>query len=54
MSNSAGGYAMGLRPGTYMIVAGAGSRYPRCPTKTVTVGKHQSVRVDIVCGTRIP
>ena len=52
-SNSAGGYAMGLRPGTYNIVASAASTHVRCPTKTVTVGKHQSLRVDIVCNTAI-
>ena len=48
-SNSAGGYALGLRPGTYTIAASASATLPRCPTKTVTVGKGQSVRVDIVC-----
>jgi hypothetical protein len=52
-ANSAGDYAMGLRPGTYTIVASAGSRSPHCATKTVTVGKHQSVRVDIVCNAGI-
>ncbi|GEM_PF-5400362 len=52
-ANSAGGYAMALRAGTYTIVASTGSTHARCPAKTVTVGKHQSVRVDIVCAAGI-
>lgn len=52
-SNSAGDYAMGLRAGVYTIVVDTGSTFPRCPTKTVTVGQHQSVEVDILCDTGI-
>ena len=52
-SNSAGDYAMKLRPGTYTIVVDTGSTLPRCPTKTVTVAKFQSVQVNITCDTGI-
>jgi len=53
-SNSAGDYAMGVRrAGTYTIVVDTGSTFPRCPTKTVTVGPSQSVEVDITCDTGI-
>ena len=52
-SNSAGDYAMGLRPGTYTIVVDTGSTFPRCPTTTVTVPTGQNVKVDIACDTGI-
>ena len=52
-SNSAGEYAMGLRAGVYTIVVDTGAAFPRCPTKTVTVGLHQSVEVNILCDTGI-
>jgi len=52
-SNSAGDYAMGLRPGRYTLVVDTGSTFPRCPTKAVTVAKGQSVRADIGCDTGI-
>lgn len=53
MSNTAGFYAMALRPGRYTIVVVTGSTLPRCPTRTVAVPKGASVRVDIVCDTGI-
>lgn len=46
-SNSAGDYAMGLQPGQYTIVVDARSTH--CPKRTVTVGKSQSVQVNIHC-----
>ena len=52
-SNSAGDYAMALRPGTYTIVVDTGSTLPRCPTKSVTVARFQSVQVNITCDTGI-
>lgn len=52
-SNSAGDFAMALRPGTYVIVVDTGSTFPRCPTKSVTVAKGQSVQVNITCDTGI-
>lgn len=53
-SNSAGDYAVGVpRAGTYTVVVDTGSTFPRCPTKTVTVAKSQSVQVDITCDTGI-
>ena len=52
-SNSAGEYAMGLRPGTYVIVVDTGAAFPRCPTKTVTVPNGQNVVVNITCDTGI-
>jgi hypothetical protein len=52
-SNSAGDYAMGLRPGSYTLVVNTGSTFPRCPAKAVTVPKSRSVRADIGCDTGI-
>jgi hypothetical protein len=52
-SNSAGDYAMGLRPGTYTLTVDTGSTFPRCPTRTVTVASGQSVQVNITCDTGI-
>jgi Alpha amylase, C-terminal all-beta domain len=53
-SNSAGDYAVGVpRAGTYTVVIDTGAMFPRCPTKTVTVSKSQSVRVDMLCDTGI-
>ena len=52
-SNSAGDYAMGLRPGSYTLVVNTGATFPRCPTKPVTVPTGQSVRADISCDTGI-
>jgi hypothetical protein len=52
-SNSAGDYAMGLRAGTYTITVDTGSMFPRCPTKTITVAKGQSVEVNVLCDTGI-
>jgi hypothetical protein len=52
-SNSAGDYAMGLRPGSYTLVVDTGSTFPRCPTQAVTVPTGQSVRADFSCDTGI-
>ena len=46
-SNSAGDYAMALQPGQYTIVVD--TRSAQCPERTVTVGKTQSVQINVHC-----
>ncbi|HZT66712.1 MAG TPA: carboxypeptidase regulatory-like domain-containing protein [Acidimicrobiales bacterium] len=52
-TDSSGGYALALAPGSYTLVVVTGSSFPRCPNTPVTVGSGAPSRVDISCDTGI-
>jgi len=52
-TDSAGRYAVSVRPGTYAVLVITGAIFPRCPIDTVTVLSGSPRRVDISCDTGI-
>ncbi|MGA8295955.1 MAG: carboxypeptidase-like regulatory domain-containing protein [Acidimicrobiales bacterium] len=52
-TNSAGSYALSLKPGAYTLVVVTRATFPRCPSEPITVSSGSPLRVDVSCDTGI-
>ena len=52
-TDSAGRYAVSVRPGHYALIVITGATFPRCPSREVTVSSGSPLRADITCDTGI-